>query len=1099
MFTFTKKRLANLILISLAALSITAAIFYSTDSSILSNSISHDSNCQWHHYNEIAPTYTKNGVKEYWICCQHHDVTFKKPDSGSISDSTHPSGFVDTISSGDSYGRYMKPYNQGIDFEDDYIPSFISNTSNVYSLSIASNQGTNNSNALAIKVKSGTYRVYFSKVFLDQMFSDNNVQAIFFDAKSDYVSSNFRHGNPSSNFTYEYNNANWGLELEYKTFAFTRAYYNSYVSSDSFLYGVAVDGAYIYIDNIRSSTTALSSYGFENGRMVSPTVSGYEHKVSLRFFDSTKEYFVAQGDPITSYSFDYSMKTEGNRSLKFTKSDGYISLYLPNLYSSLADNAIIYIDVYSTVDANATLGAQNILDGVNLASYGGISKNQWTTLSIMKGQIQSDGRFMIITGSTSGEWYFDNIRVVSYTTSTDSNYTNLGNIVLESTANDQGIAFTTKHSITGIKAIYIDNGIATYTKITIGDIKNNTFKIRNSSFADGAHTLQVTYLSGTTIYNDYFYLETKIADTSKAAINLSATYGTSDYYTLTGYSGIYRITCGTNEVPFEISGSDYLIPTGSLIQLLPESNKQKISGQIKLYLYSLSKVYTQIFNITLSGGENTKTIKEYNGPGIPTHAYSSTSSYARVNNYETYYSKEKVAEYDNTGLTFMYEQAIHYPASATTFTPALKYLLNNAYVLGQKVMIVDDAFQTLAKKTESFMGQTLSFAGKNYTFNTSTDVKNFCKERLSTYVNEPGLGGICFIDEPTYAMLAGGLNDLVKPFKQALQELGKSDLYFSINLLPMFAGSQRLIGADSPTDEIANYRTYVEKYFEITDNDYLQFDVYPLATIEKGNVFADKEGGNPTGISLYGLSNIIHAVELAKEHDAELHMVTQSFAYNGIGDRVLNQADIAFLNNTILGMGVKRLSYFVYCNRAVTGSEETWYDDGAFLTKDGVRNNVYYYYQSMIHQINNFGPVISSFDFESWAKFISSGTKSASRYYTYAQTLMGSSYYNYDSYYSTIKSAEITSGSDYAFLTALKNNSTNDVMYMVQNAYNHFGTSDMLQTIKLRFKQKYTYAYVFENGLARIVNLTDNDFGLIIRRDISLTLSAGHAAFIIPF
>jgi len=1098
MFKFTKKRLANLILISLAALSITAAIFYSTDSSILSTSVSHDSNCQWHHYNEIAPTYTKHGVKDYWICCQHNDVQFVKPEVGHISESTHQSGFVDTINESDSFNRYLKSYNQTVDFEENYVPKFISGNSNVNSLSLANNEGIDNSTALAINVKSGTYRIDFTKAFLDAMFSDSNVIAIHFDAKASGVFQNFGHGSSSSHSTYELNNDGWGLDTNYKTFSYTRSFYNSYTDGDSFLYGSANDGAIIYLDNIRASTKLLNNYGFECGRMVLPTTSGYEHKMSLRISTAYNEYFVAQGDPITSYGFDYSNKTEGNRSARFTKDNGYVALFMPYIYSTLTDNSLVYFDLYSSVDVNASLNAQNVLDGNNVATYGAISKEKWTTFTVTKEQMNGNGRFLIIQGSSAGDYYIDNIRVETFTTDSTNKVTNLGNIVIDSVATGEGQLFTLDHPINNLRNIYLDGTKISASDI-VGDVKSNSFKIANSAFTDGTHKVTLSYVSDSTLYTEDFYLETKVSQTSQATINLSAAYGTNDYYTLSGYTGIYRITSGDNEIPFEISDSNYLIPVGSLIQLLPETSGQKVSGEISLHLYSLSNIYLQKFNISLSDGGNTKAIPNYNGKGIPTHAYSSTQSQTTTDNYQEHFSIDRVVEYDNTGLTLMYEQSIAYSSGATSLPATYKLLFKNANAIGQKVMIVDYAFQLIAKNITSIIGTTMTFMGKSWTFNTSTDIKNFCKERMSTYINEPALGGICFIDEPTYAMLDGSLKDFVPAFKETLKELGHEDMYFSINLLPMNAGSERLIGTKTTEDPVNHFKTYVEKYFEISNNDYLQFDIYPLATNEKGGNFADKDGGIPTGISRYGYQNVLLAAELAKAHNAEFHIVTQSFAYNGVGDRALNQADIAFLNNTILGMGCKHVSYFVYCNRSATGSE-TWYDDGAFLTKDGVRNPMYYYMTSMCHQIKNFGTTISAFNYESWAKFVSKGTtsqKSKSRYYSEGQSLMES--YSYSSYYSTIKSIEISSGTDWALFTALKNASTGNVMYMMQNAYNKFGTSDMFQILKVTFNQKYTYAFVYENGSARVVNLSKDDIGTIIKRSISLKLSAGHAAYVIPF
>lgn len=62
-----------------------------------------------HHYAEVAPTSAKSGCREYWISCgSSHAMSFTKPATGTISDATHPDGFVSALPSDDS--RYIAPY-----------------------------------------------------------------------------------------------------------------------------------------------------------------------------------------------------------------------------------------------------------------------------------------------------------------------------------------------------------------------------------------------------------------------------------------------------------------------------------------------------------------------------------------------------------------------------------------------------------------------------------------------------------------------------------------------------------------------------------------------------------------------------------------------------------------------------------------------------------------------------------------------------------------------------------------------------------------------------------------------------------------------------
>lgn len=68
----------------------------------------HTATCNIHHYNEVAPTSSTAGVKEYWICCDDpgHKVSFTAPTTGNISDATHVEGFAVE----DTDERYIAPY-----------------------------------------------------------------------------------------------------------------------------------------------------------------------------------------------------------------------------------------------------------------------------------------------------------------------------------------------------------------------------------------------------------------------------------------------------------------------------------------------------------------------------------------------------------------------------------------------------------------------------------------------------------------------------------------------------------------------------------------------------------------------------------------------------------------------------------------------------------------------------------------------------------------------------------------------------------------------------------------------------------------------------
>ena len=47
----------------------------------------HDASCQWNHYEEVSPTYSEHGSKEFYACCSHPSAfSFDKPEVGTINE-----------------------------------------------------------------------------------------------------------------------------------------------------------------------------------------------------------------------------------------------------------------------------------------------------------------------------------------------------------------------------------------------------------------------------------------------------------------------------------------------------------------------------------------------------------------------------------------------------------------------------------------------------------------------------------------------------------------------------------------------------------------------------------------------------------------------------------------------------------------------------------------------------------------------------------------------------------------------------------------------------------------------------------------------------
>ena len=305
----------------------------------------------------------------------------------------------------------------GLSFETT-VPEFITPKVNISSLSIATG-GTVGKKALKITVSGSDFGVYFSKAFLDDTFSNPEVVAINFDAKGSEATSNFRAKIAGNNITYEQNDSKYGLETNWKTFSFKRSYYETYVEGDALIFGGGLtSGKYVMVDNMVPVTKDLDSYGFENGYVDGTNMAYYSAghgnsdpaPIQIIHVDSTSK------DNITKFVAAYAYKTEGNRSLKITKNNGWAAFYLPNTTkAALGNNGYVKLDFYSTIVINSNPSTKNLVDNT-YTPFGGdgyyIPAETWITLTIPVSGVGNDGRFLMMQGSTAGSMYFDNIVLV---------------------------------------------------------------------------------------------------------------------------------------------------------------------------------------------------------------------------------------------------------------------------------------------------------------------------------------------------------------------------------------------------------------------------------------------------------------------------------------------------------------------------------------------------------------------------------------------------------------------------------------------------------------------------------------------------------------
>ena len=1113
-----RKGFVRLSLISLAALGVSVAFSHNIDL-VLNTQATNV--VTWVHYSKVNASATARGIKEYWVSCNTSEHQFVAP-TGSvvIRDGGTPSrSFIDSLDPDDD--RLIDIYTSIVDFENGK-NSYISNYDYFTSIEVVSGEGIGGSKALRAinnQTSNRDSHLKIDKGFLDHVFSDPNVKSLSFYAKGTKETNNFRHIQVDAQYVnnntdiiscYERNDTGFGITNEYKQFFLTRGVYSQMSESDWFIqYGQITNSDILYLDNISVSYTDY--YQFKRNSLEYGGLFLEENSTTYRLRSTPGKQAdfniidrVGTFGADASVAFDYTNYTDGYRSIELRKPNGEFDHHLIGHYakSNLPTTGGVSFDVYSSITVNASFDedsdgyyekignfqdgfAGNKTNGSKVIHNGQILPNKWYTLYIPYEQISSNGRFFVITGSTAGSFSLDNIRVYDSTL-----YHNDGVKHLEDTT----CVIHTSLDIDKFDSVSID-----HVRVTASSTNGKDISVDSSLFTEGQHEVVVTYYNNDSLICEFINVETWVMATENA-VSLNIGYGSNKYYTLSGYSNIYRMMVGDKEIPFEIDGNNYLIPYAALIELLPTSNNKKVNGTVKVKMFSPTNKYVLPIDITVANSVNVKNLPNYQGEGISTHAYSATCSNANRTTYEPYYNLNKISEYQNTGLEIMYEQAVSVGMYEYAMSDALTYLFNNAQKLNQKMMIVDAAFALLSKYNRSIINEPLyetvdtygnpntsankytnSYIptnGSNRMFTSTDQLDAFVEHRLNLYINHPAFYGVSIGDEQTFDMLNGGYKDLMASIHRVLAKLNRNDVFINCNLNPMTSQDWRYIGGSTATTNSyneSNYKTYLDAYVANSGLDYIQFDMYPFADSGKGGLYENK------GINKYYMQNLLLVAEYCKTHDLELRMVTQSVTY--YGTRVLDRKDIAWINNMVLGMGVKHISYFVYCVRTSTGSE-TWIDDSAFLGTTGNRTNLYYYYQSAIAEINQFSPIISNFDYQ-WSHLYRQAIYSTASVYN---NMRNSSYYPSASTYGELTS--VSTSKDWTLVTGLQSKTDNKKMYMVQNVYNNFN-NNLLQTITMTFNTTYQYAVVYESGLPRVVTLNNNSF--------EFKLSSGRAAFVMVF
>ena len=463
---------------------------------------------------------------------------------------------------------------------------------------------------------------------------------------------------------------------------------------------------------------------------------------------------------------------------------------------------------------------------------------------------------------------------------------------------------------------------------------------------------------------------------------------------------------------------------------------------------------------------------------------------------EDYLSVERIKEYKDAGMTIYFPQA----AAAVSETvaddfenSAAKRALDYSLEAGiDKVILCDYRIQSLTKANFGsdaqikemvadgtiYNHEKYGLIGEGKQFATEADLDAFVEDCLSLYIDHEAFYGIMLGDEPFFYH-SKSYGEMYRSIKRVSEKLGK-EVYIQYNLNPIGIANgeetrswrcpplENTDGMDETERMIAAYDAYLRLFMDETGAEYLQFDHYPLYSAEK-----------VTEIYFVGLQI---AAKVAKEYDVEFYFVTQTFNMTDGATvrRTLSEADLYWLNNMLLGFGIKQISYFTYFTKA-DNNREHFKDGQSFLTWEGEKTDIYYWMQKIMAEEQKLAPTILNFDYVTSQVY-----RSPNAVFNFAHVM-----YKIDTPAFT-KVTNVDVNKEVALVTELYDDETGNYMYMFQNVIDPIKKgSKAYQTITATFAEEYKYAAVYVKGERTLVALDNGT--------LTLKHKPGEATYVIPY
>ncbi len=461
-------------------------------------------------------------------------------------------------------------------------------------------------------------------------------------------------------------------------------------------------------------------------------------------------------------------------------------------------------------------------------------------------------------------------------------------------------------------------------------------------------------------------------------------------------------------------------------------------------------------------------------------------------------------------------------SKATWEASANKTYMDKAYAAGLKVILTDWHLQILstpikvsssgaaasdstyvpwiigtdASATTGAAGDYLGYLSSlgitvdSTRFATRDALDKFVYDQLAPYKDHPAFYGVMLGDEPSYHN-AYCYGEIYKSIKRVMPEC-----YVQYNLLPLehnFSTIQyRYPGVNSIGSGISNaeietaYKSYVESFLDTMGTDYIQYDDYPFKSTEQWSWSEWSDVEDPY-VDPTSLRNIQLMAEIAKERGLDVKVVSQSSVMKTGGEsgavhiRQITENDARWLNNYLMGFGVKQINYFTYwTKRACSSSGEYFVDGGSFVNRDGTTTALYTFMQTIMADNTKFAPTITHFDYNKSQIFGSNNDSNLNNeHISWSSSLTAAASFRWVT--------SVTTSLEYTLVTELYDKDNYNYMYMVMNTIdpNSGGT----QSVTITLDGSVTKFYVYDQSGNR--SLVEGD-------TYTVSLTAGQAVYIMP-